>query len=212
MKSSFALVAILGLLTVASASGTVIFTAANDPQADEENVLFNTSGLIPGPALTVTGTTQTTLSIVSFTSNENLITPTGGQALVAAEDGDFSVLTISLTNAYFKDLIFNLNTVSASDSGTATITAHLEGGVDPAPFTMAIGNGSNFGTLLADGSEKILSVDISSTVQLQDIRQTRVSGAASLGGPVDLPAPEPTTFVLVAGALIGLGTIGRRRR
>jgi hypothetical protein len=81
MKASFTLAAILGLLSVASASATITFTAANNPQADEENVLFNTSGLIPGPALTVTGITQTTGLAVSFSSNENLITPNGGQAL-----------------------------------------------------------------------------------------------------------------------------------
>src|SRR5437899_3675517 len=113
MKASFTLAAVLGLLSVASASANVIFTAANDPQADEEIVLFNTSGLIPGPALTVTGTTQTTAFIVSFTSNENLTTPNGGQALVTPEDGDFSVLNVTLAGAYFKDLIFNLNTTGS---------------------------------------------------------------------------------------------------
>jgi hypothetical protein len=210
MRASFTLAAILGLLSVASASAGVIFTAANDPQADEENVLFNTSGLIPGPALTVTGTTQTTGFTVSFTSNENLITPTGGQALVASEDGDFSVLNITLAGAYFKDLIFNLNTTTNGESGTATVTAHLATGPD-AIFSYAIGNGSNFGTLIATGTEQILSVDISTSIQVQDIRQTRVSGAASLTVPEE-PAPEPATLGLVAAALVGLGAIRLRRK
>jgi len=210
MKASFTLAAILGLLSVASASAAVIFTPANDPQADEENVLFNTSGLIPGPALTVTGTTQTTGFTVSFTSNENILTPNGGQALVAPEDGDFTVLNITLAGAYFKDLIFNLNPVKDSGSGTATVTAHLVSGPD-AIFSYAIANGSNFGTLVATGSDQILSVDISTSIQLADVRQTRVSGPATLGVP-EVPAPEPATLGFVAVALVGLGAIRRRRR
>jgi hypothetical protein len=119
-------------------------------------------------------------------------------------------LNVTLAGAYFKDLIFNLNPTKDSGSGTATVTAHLVTGPD-AVFTYAIGNGANFGTLIATGTEQILSVDISTSIQLADIRQTRVSGAATLGVP-ELPTPEPATLGLVAGALVGFGAIRRRRR
>ena len=84
----------------------MIFTATNDPQANDENILFNSPDLILGPALTVQGVTNQTHFLVSFTGLENLIA-NGGQARVEAEDGAFSYLTIAVPGT-FEDLIFNL--------------------------------------------------------------------------------------------------------
>ena|SRR5947207_13765393 len=127
------------LIGCGAMNASIIFTLGNNPQPGEENVLFNAPGLISGPALTVTGTTQTSNFLVNFTSNENLVTPSQGQARVEAQDGAFRTLGINLGTGSFTDIIFNLNTANATP-GTATITV-----------TEAVGPGGTFVLPVANG-------------------------------------------------------------
>jgi len=191
----------------ANAAPIVTFTATNDPQANEENILFNSPDLILGPALTVQGVTNQTHFIVGFTGLENLIA-NGGQARVEAEDGAFTNLTIAVPGGTFEDLIFNLNNVAGS-TGTADITVNEVGGGSDL-FHLNIAMGSNFGTILASGGALITSVNFSSTtgIEYADIRQARISGPA--GGTVVQVIPEPGSLAL-AGLSIGLLGFMRRR-
>jgi len=191
---------------VNGANAIVTFTATNDPQANEENILFNSPDLILGPALTVQGVTNQTHFVVSFTGVENLIA-NGGQARVEAYDGAFSYLSIAVPGGTFEDLIFNLNNVQGS-TGTADITVNLLGGGSE-HFTLDIAMGSNFGTILATGGDLITSLNFSSTtgIEYADIRQARISGAQD--GTVVQIIPEPGSVALLG---LSLGLMGFMRR
>ena len=78
----------------------------NIPQTDE-NVLFNESGLWDNQN-TVQGITNQTDLIIDFMGLETMVTPSGGQARIEANDGDFSQLSIQMNETdgifftYFK--------------------------------------------------------------------------------------------------------------
>jgi len=192
------------LLGCGALNATIVFTPGNDPQADEENVLFNLPGLIAGPATTVTGQTQQSSFQVFFTGTENLVTPSAGQARVEAADGAFTTLGINLGTGTFTDIIFNLNTVN-STPGTATVTVSQKVGADQV-FLLPVAQGSNFLTIVAINGELMTGVGISSTVAINDIRQTRISGAAA-----STVIPEPISSALIGTGLISLAFLRRRR-
>jgi hypothetical protein len=186
-------------------NASIIFTPGNNPEPNEQNVLFNQDGLILGPALTVTGETQQFNYVVDFTSNEDLVVPSLGQARVAAQDGAFTQLGINLATGDFTDIIFNLNTDN-STPGTATITVAEVAGPG-ATYMLPVGQGQNFLTILATNGDLIKAVSIASTVDVNDIRQTRISGAGTGGGLSAIP--EPRNFMLLA---TGMGLIGLARK
>src|SRR5205085_5563024 len=96
MKTAATLItAALAMAVATAASATIIFQVGNNPQPGEENILFNDND---GPALTIFGTTNQSGLSVSFTGTENLVTQGNGQAMLLAEDGAFSDLSIALTN------------------------------------------------------------------------------------------------------------------
>lgn len=191
------------------AHADIIFLLGNNPQPNEENILFNGPGTISGPALTVTGRTNQSDVLVAFTSTENLITPASGQARVDAEDGAFTNLIVSLLNGgTFGDLIFNLNAVQG-DTGTALITVHQLSGPD-ATFNLPVGNGENFLTILATNGQRITSVEIDSSsgldmVGIDDGRQFRIS---DVQGANNIPEPLPVS--LIGAGLLGM--LGMRRK
>ena len=97
----------------------------------------------------------------------------------------------------FTGLGFNL---FAADDGEVTITALLSGGgTESATFDLS-GNGQNRFHLIATDGQLVSSVQIQTTVDLEDIRQVRING---------LVIPEPGSLALVGiGSLLAL----RRRR
>lgn len=189
----------------APASAGVVFIEGNNPQPDEQNIVFNGAGSTAGPALTVTGRTNQTSTVVAFTSNENLITPASGQARVEAVDGAFRYLEVYLQepNTTFGDLIFNLNTPNKL-TGTALISVITNAGTET--FNFDVNNGQNFLTILADSGTTISKVIIDSrttgddlrAIDIDDGRQFRISGVGGYN-----PVPEPGTL-----ALLGLGLLG----
>jgi hypothetical protein len=181
-------------------NASVIFQPGNHPGQDEENVLFNQNGLILGPAFTVTGEIKSEY-LVYFMSDENLFTPSLGQARVAAQDGAFRQLEISLGENVFNDIIFNLNTPN-STPGIAVITVTEVAGPG-AIYLFPVAQGQNFLTIAGLNGGFLRSVSISSTVDINDIRQTRISGAG------ETVVPEPGTYMLWA---LGFGLTGLIRK
>ena len=191
---------LLLLIGCGALNASIVFEPGNHPGLNEENVLFNQNGLILGPALTVTGEIESEY-LINFTSNENLFTPSIGQARVAAQDGAFTQLAISLGANVFTDIIFNLNTDN-STPGIAVITVTEVAGPG-AIYLFPVAQGQNFLTIAAINGGFLKSVDITSTVEVNDIRQIRISGAGE--GVV----PEPGTYLLFT---TGFGLIGLARK
>ena len=190
--------ALAGMLLVAApVAANIIFTLGNNPQPQEENVLFN-AGTISGPATTVTGVSATSHCIVSFTGTEDLLTPSSGQARVTAVDGGFTSLAIGL-GCTATDIIFALNPSTPGGSGTATVD--VAGNM----FSFGFGPGESFLTITATGGDTITGLSLTSDADIGDIRQVRISGSSLL------PAPEPGTLALLGIVAFALAAVRRRR-
>jgi hypothetical protein len=227
--------AILGV-PATSQAGIVVYSAPGFVQPDE-NLMFNASGLISGPANPVTGATNATGFVINLSSNENLVTPSGGQARVEAADGASSTLTLTPNaanpNFAFTEAEFNVNTLNQT-SAFLKIEIQGKNGATPFNFTtqvdkdgnpLVINQGSNwFGIDTTAGdvitSLKITAIDGSgNAVQIiQDVRQIRVSGLDNPGSPggggggtVFTPVPEPTSALAFGLLIAGVGGYAWRR-
>jgi hypothetical protein len=185
------------------AHGSIILLPGNVPQSDE-NILFNV-GSLTQTGNPVEGITNQTGVIVNFLSDEDLTTPSGGQARVEAVDGSFTNYTFSIPGYFYTSYIFNLNTLG-NESGTATITATDNFGTDFIFSNQTINQGENFFTVVAQDNQLISSVNVMSTAALEDVRQNRVGGVTA--GEAEV-IPEPGTYALIAA---GLGTLFLVRR
>jgi hypothetical protein len=194
-----------------------MFVIGNDPQDDEENILFNGDGTVGGPALTVTGLTKDSDLFVSFTGTENLVSPSNGAARVEAADGAFTSLSIEVVDGTFHDFIFNINqNQSTGLGGTAHFVVDLVDEPDVTfDFLLSSNNGSNFLTVLAINGERIENISFTSSadVAFLDLRQPRISGATANADPDPQPdpVPEPATLALLGIAAAGLGFARRRK-
>jgi hypothetical protein len=191
-------------LMISPLYGGIIIATGNNPQPDE-NVLFNESGLIT-TGNPVQGITNQTGLLVQFESDEDLTTPSAGQARVEASDGDFTNFTFSVQSGTFLSYIFNLSTLNNA-AGSATITAYDNMGTLFGE-TFAIGGGENFFTVYAVDDQRIASVNVVSTVPLENVAQNRVGGAF-VGDLEEIP--EPGTYALVAAGIAALVYIRRRK-
>jgi hypothetical protein len=168
---------------------------------DVSNVLFNSC-----TGNTTTGTTiqgclnSEPTTLVNLSSDEQITGSTaGGQALVTATDGGFSLLTVALASGTFEKLIFNINNLQGS-TGSVTFSA-TPGGTFGTSFTL--GNGNNFFTVTG---ELFSSVTLNSSVDIiADVRQIRLGGAAT---PVSVP--EPSSLAILGMGLLGMGLVSRR--
>jgi hypothetical protein len=195
-------------LIAARAQASIVFTAGNNPQPDEQTIQFGAtqSGKL------FTGTTNQTNTAVQFTSNVNLETSGIGQASLIGP-GNTNIpagtnVTFTIPGFTFQDFIFNpLITGPGTSPGSAIISA-----VDNSnqTFTLTpnpiLGNGQNFFTLTAVGGDTITSVSLllGANTTIGSLGQFRVSGVSQV--------PLPPAALLFGTALGGLGVLGWRRK
>jgi PEP-CTERM motif-containing protein len=215
-----------GALIAGPAQATVIFTLGNNPQPNEENILFQG----PETGTTIQGATSQTNIAAFFSSltGQNLLQTAQGQADIfqnVANPSQNSALTsmdFNLTGANttagtgvsnpkfaFNDFIMN----PLNGSGTATVTAFDNFGQS---FQYNLGNGQNFLTLSTSGGEFITDVQLMvSGGSFIEFKQPRVSGVCTIGANNScaiIPTPEPGTLALLGAGLLGLGLVRRSRR
>jgi hypothetical protein len=209
----------LWLLTPSRAGTT--FILGNNPQPDEENVLF----AMDQTGTSVTGVTNQSHIQVLFTSTQTLSVTSKGQASVSAIDSTgmavaLNNITLSVPQGTFTDLIFNPHIggqpkVDTTIPPIVTVVANEPGGgtqtfmfTYPTTGNGAWGNGNNFLTMLATGGETFESVSISAPGGFNDLQQVRISGI--VGGVPGPFVPEPSGLVLAALGVAGF--VARARK
>ncbi len=230
-KTTRALAVAFGVAVAAtlasSANATFTFTLASNPQANEENILFDQ----PNQGLEIIGQTNQSNAPVHFTSTQQLYQNSQGQADIMgagnAQDSALTNLSFTTLPVYgFGDFIMNLQNAFTSFTGvaghtiTATITVYDQNSVTHAyTFDNAgngLGNGSNFLTIVADGGDYMTKIDVQMNDQdfFQEFKQPRISSVSQIGDGVCavIDIPEPASLALVSLGVTGLGFFVRRRR
>jgi PEP-CTERM motif len=195
-------------LWVASASADVIFTLGNNPQPDENNILFAAGDT----GIEITGEVDHSGVAVDFTSltGQTLFQNAQGQASISEVNGNpLTSMKVDVPGYTFGDFILNLQ----NGTGTATVTA-----VDnfSEVFHYDLGNGQNYLTITTANGESIasLSVMMSSGGGFDVFKQPRISQVCNAGTCVPdppAPIPEPQTLALLGFGLVSLMLVRRRR-
>ncbi len=177
------------------------FTLGNNPEPDEQNVLFGTSQV----GMAITGTTNQTNTEVLVTSTQVLQTGGVGQAYLEPVSGVFTNFAVTLPGNVFRDIIFNtqIGGQPKADGGTATLT--VVGSDGTFDFSYDLGNGQNYLTIVAAAGETMTSVAFSVTDGFNQLQQIRISGLTTPTG-----VPEPVSMALFGLGLAGLGLVRRK--
>jgi len=188
-----------------SSHADVVFQLGNNPQSDEQNILFT----IDQTGTTIYGTTNITGTLVTFMSTEEITALANGQAVITATDGLINDLMISLsTGSTFLDLIINPLTPTGNPTGPFDLTVNVttNDGVFSFTYPSGLGNGENFLTMYTTNNELISSVSLTSTSGFDSLKQPRISGVSTA------QVPEPAALFLMGGALLGFGRLVRKSK
>ena len=173
-----------------------------------ENVLMDSSS-----GFNVYGHTNQSNEGVTFTSDENILSPSQGQARVEAADGKgYQFLAINLTDPKlgFKEIEFNLNVFKPAHgqaNGTVFIDVYGLGmGVPVTSPGFAISSaGQNFFSIEAGANTWIQKVDFRTNKDVLDTRQIRMGGV----GPTSVP--EGPSIAMLGVGLIPVAAVMWKR-
>ena len=165
-----------------------------------ENILFNDPMLLSVGPMVQGKTNESEIKINYFDAGEDLQT---GQARVGAVDGGFMNVTIDVDVSILGMGAYQFNPDMSTD-GKLTIEVFSQG-VSALSETFAVGeHGPNFFTVYATEGDVISSIEISSDVDIEGLRQNRVM-------VVPEAVPEPFGLATVGIGLTVIGLLRRRK-
>jgi hypothetical protein len=198
LKRNLVLAAIVALAI--PAFGDAVFTLGNNPQPNEQNVLFTTDQT----GSPVFGFTNQSNDQAQFSSTtDTLVVTSSGQAKVSAMDGLVNDITFSVPGHTFLDFILNPFKPAANSDLLISVTMSDGSIFNYGPYGST--NGNNFLTITTINGEAIASVTIDSASGFQDLRQPRVSGVSGAA------VPEPSSLLLLGSSVLGLAAVLRRK-
>ena len=165
-----------------------------------ENIQFNDPGLIlSGPV--VEGAGSATGTIVEFyDAAEDLQAIAAGAARVSGMDGNFTNLSVGLQDPMMAFIGIEFNLIAIAN-GTVTITGNSTKGATVMGSFAVSSTGNNRFSVVSTAPDYIESIQISSDVQLQDIRQIRFNATQVV--------PEPASVIALG---VGVLLLAARRR
>ena len=185
------------LVLMTSAHATAIFSIGNNIASAQ-----NVTNLTTISSMDLEGTTQSSNTLVRFTSTIDNLLPGSGQVNVTAASGTLlHNLTVSVPGESFGIITVNPNTLAVA--GSVTVVATMTDGktFSFGPFGALSGN--NFLTIEGANGERIVSITLDSTSGFLNLGQVRFSSAPDEFQP--LPVPEPSAL---EGLLLGFGVLG----
>ncbi|MFN7996040.1 MAG: PEP-CTERM sorting domain-containing protein [Bryobacteraceae bacterium] len=200
MNSKFLTIAALVLAGgLSNLRASVTFHLGNNPFVGQENILFGADQT----GSLVAGTTNLSNTSVSFSSTMDVLDVNShGAASIDSVDGSIQNLSIALSSGgTFQGLIIDPFLNNGRRDGPATVTVVASDGTFTFQYPCGLDNGQNFLTIQAAPGETISKATIYAPNGFSDLRQIRISGVGAA-----VPAPEPTTLLLLAGGFLVVGS------